>query len=668
LDKSTVIKTTEKYISKGQIDLAIAEWEKFLSEKKDGNVYNLVGDLYLRKNDRKKAIESFKKAAEIFKDDGFILKAIALYKKILNISPKEVDVILALAELNREKGLTADAIENMIQAADIYTGEGKTEKAIEIYQRALELAPQRVTLKQKIIELYLKTGLYGEAVKQYLELASEYLSRGDLEKAKGYFLNAIETDKQNIPALLGLSEIAERNNDLDEAIVYMKNALNIAPDDDKVSLRYAELLIKKGAIDEARDTLERMLKLHPFNIDAKRLLGNLYLKEGDREKAWEELKPVVDDYLLKERWTDAAGVLEEFKELDSPDIRHRLARLYKGTGEKDKAIAILKELAKEYEDEGKEEEAGAFYREIIELDPEDQTAREKLKEAGAVQEVVEEEVEVIKEEGVEEEVSKGVEGLTPEEFETRKAEAEFYEQYGFKDEAIKLYEALLKFAPDNKEIKKKLQELRQMTAPAKEEATPVEEPPVEEAPAGVPEPEAEEETPGVRDEKITLTADKDSSLRDVILEFKKGIEKEVDAEDAETHYNLGIGYKEMGLVDEAIKEFLLASKDHSKTRQSMVMIALCHLDKGLYESAINVLNRVKESMSPSDEGYLDVLYELANAYLKNNDHDNALSLFKEIQAQDAQFRDVTKKIELVESLISAGKGKPRKRKDRVSYI
>jgi len=668
LDKSTVIKTAEKYISKGQLDLAIAEWEKFLSEKRDGNVYNLVGDLYLRKNDKKNAIESFKKAAEIFKDDGFILKAIALYKKILNISPREVEVILALSELNKEKGLTADAIENMVQAADIYTAEGKTEKAIEIYQKALEIAPQKVNLKQKIIELYLKTGLYGEAVKQYLELANEYLSRNDLEKAKGYFLNVIEIDKQNIPALLGLSEIAERSNDLDEAIVYMKNAMNIAPDDDKVLLRYAELLIKNDMADEAKDTLERMLKLHPFNIDAKRLLGDLYLKEGNREKAWEALKPVIDDYMLKERWADASEVLERFKGIDTPDVRYRFARLYKGIEEKDKAIEILKELARGCEGEGREEEAKAFYREIIELDPEDEIARERLGEEGAVQEVAEEEVEVIREEGAEEEVSEGIGELTPEEFETRKAEAEFYEQYGFKEEAIKLYEALLRLAPDNNEIREKLQQLGQMTTPDRE-APPVEEESlVEETTTGISEPEAQEETPGFRDEKITLTADKDSSLRDVILEFKKGIEKEVDAEDAETHYNLGIGYKEMGLVDEAIREFLLASKDHSKTRQSMVMIALCHLDKGLYESAINVLNRVKESMSPSDEGYLDVLYELANAYLKNNNHEDALGVFKEIESRDAQFRDVAKKIELVESLISTGKGGPKKRKDRVSYI
>ncbi len=649
MDKTAVAKTAQKYLSKGQIDLAITEWERFVIEKKDGNVYNIIGDLYLKKNATKEAAESFKKAAEIFKEDGFTLKAIALYKKILNISPRDVDSILALAELNREKGLTADAIENMIHAADIYSSEGRTEKAIETYQNALELAPYRINLKTKIIELYIKIGLYGEAVKQYLELAHDYLYKDDLEKAKGYFLNAIEIDRQNIPGLLGLSEIAEKNDDLDEAIVYLKNALNVAPDNNKVLLRYSELLIKKNMIDEAKEILIRMLKLYPFNTEAKRLLGNIYLNGDLQEKAWSELMPVIDEYLLERKWDDAMEILERFKGMDSVDVKQRLVRLYKGTDERDKAINILKELAKSYEEEGRDEDAIQSYREIIELNADDETARERLRGI----EIKEEgpEIEVIKEEVVESKEKIGT--LSPEEFETRKAEADFYAQYGFKEQAIKLYEALLSFSPENKEIIESLQALGQEAKP--EEVAPIQEP------------VAEEKTKE-SSEKVILTADRDSSLRDVILEFKKGIEKEVDVEDAETHYNLGIGYKEMGLIDDAIREFLIASKDHGKTRQCMVMIALCHLDKGLYESAINVLNKVKSSMSPSDEGYLDVQYELANAYLKNKDYENALKLFIEIQKQDVRFRDVTKKIELVEDLLSSQKGKTRVKKDRVSYI
>src|SRR5262249_36137488 len=51
------------------------------------------------------------------------------------------------------------------------------------------------------------------------------------------------------------------------------------------------------------------------------------------------------------------------------------------------------------------------------------------------------------------------------------------------------------------------------------------------------------------------------SLEDILSDFKKGVEKQLGSEDYDTRYNLGIAYKEMGLIDEAIAEFQIAAKD-----------------------------------------------------------------------------------------------------------
>src|SRR6476619_1455066 len=50
------------------------------------------------------------------------------------------------------------------------------------------------------------------------------------------------------------------------------------------------------------------------------------------------------------------------------------------------------------------------------------------------------------------------------------------------------------------------------------------------------------------------------SVDAVFSEFKKGLEKVVKPEDADTHYDLGIAYKEMGLLDDAIGEMVVAQK------------------------------------------------------------------------------------------------------------
>ena len=56
----------------------------------------------------------------------------------------------------------------------------------------------------------------------------------------------------------------------------------------------------------------------------------------------------------------------------------------------------------------------------------------------------------------------------------------------------------------------------------------------------------------------------DDSLDEIFKEFKKGVDAQLDTEDYETHYNLCIAYREMSLLDEAIAELQLDSKDESK--------------------------------------------------------------------------------------------------------
>jgi tetratricopeptide (TPR) repeat protein len=98
-DKSTIIKEAKKYLARGQIDKAIAEWEKLVKDIPDAPTFNTLGDLYLKSGNKTNAVSSFHKAANLFRHEGFSLKALALYKKILNIKPADADSLLSLGEL-----------------------------------------------------------------------------------------------------------------------------------------------------------------------------------------------------------------------------------------------------------------------------------------------------------------------------------------------------------------------------------------------------------------------------------------------------------------------------------------------------------------------------------------------------------------------------------------
>ncbi|NJD55451.1 MAG: tetratricopeptide repeat protein, partial [Nitrospirae bacterium] len=168
----------------------------------------------------------------------------------------------------------------------------------------------------------------------------------------------------------------------------------------------------------------------------------------------------------------------------------------------------------------------------------------------------------------------------------------------------------------------------------------------------------------------------DNDVLEIFQEFKKGLEKELGDEDAETHYNLGIAYKEMGLVDDAIKEFQTAKADPKRFLQSSTMLGVCYMEKGLASLAIDVLTKALESLKEKGESYWALSYELAEAYEKNQNLAEAVGLYTLIYGWNAKFRDISAKMTLLQSHAPKADGtekskdreKPKERKDRVSYL
>ena len=162
----------------------------------------------------------------------------------------------------------------------------------------------------------------------------------------------------------------------------------------------------------------------------------------------------------------------------------------------------------------------------------------------------------------------------------------------------------------------------------------------------------------------------DSNVMDIFNEFKKGLEQELSEEDYETHYNLGIAYKEMGLIDDAIREFQTARNDPKRLIHASNMLGVCYIEKGLYPLAIDVLKGVIDKMTDRGESYWAMKYELAEAYEKNGNVKEALDLYTHVYGWNAKFRAISDKIEQLKSRIAEGtdKNKPKERKDRVSYL
>jgi tetratricopeptide (TPR) repeat protein len=143
----------------------------------------------------------------------------------------------------------------------------------------------------------------------------------------------------------------------------------------------------------------------------------------------------------------------------------------------------------------------------------------------------------------------------------------------------------------------------------------------------------------------------DAGLTEIFKEFKKGVDKQLGKEDYDTRYNLGIAYKEMGLIDEAIAEFQLAAKDPARLLECSSMLGICFLEKGMAKLAIKWFEKGLEAPGRRDEEYQGLRYDLAMAYEADGDQRKALDLFTDLYGQDANFRDVSAKVRELRSVL-----------------
>ncbi|MBP7674707.1 MAG: tetratricopeptide repeat protein [Thermoanaerobaculia bacterium] len=142
------------------------------------------------------------------------------------------------------------------------------------------------------------------------------------------------------------------------------------------------------------------------------------------------------------------------------------------------------------------------------------------------------------------------------------------------------------------------------------------------------------------------------SLEEIFRDFKKGVEQQLSPEDYETHYNLGIAYKEMGLTDEAIGEFQLAAKDPLHSVECCAMLGLCFLEKGLPQLAVKWYRKGLDTVGIKDDDRLGLQYALAGVLEQIGDAEGAYRTYLEIFSANANYRDVPARIKELRPIVA----------------
>ena len=144
------------------------------------------------------------------------------------------------------------------------------------------------------------------------------------------------------------------------------------------------------------------------------------------------------------------------------------------------------------------------------------------------------------------------------------------------------------------------------------------------------------------------SGDEEADFADMLKKFKQGIAENVAQEDYQSHYDLGVAFKEMGLVDEAIAEFQKALKAPSNRLPTYEALGQCFIEKEQYGIASTVLARALGEGRYSDEEMIGVLYLCGRAAQALNHSEEALGYYQRVFVVDIEFRDVVDRIAEVE--------------------
>jgi tetratricopeptide (TPR) repeat protein len=149
----------------------------------------------------------------------------------------------------------------------------------------------------------------------------------------------------------------------------------------------------------------------------------------------------------------------------------------------------------------------------------------------------------------------------------------------------------------------------------------------------------------------------DAGLAAIFDEFREAVEDEDPSRDGdfETHYNLGLAYKEMEMFDQAVEEFqkaanMVAPGDGTpRFLQCCNMLGHCFMGKDVARAAVIWFKKGLAAPNHTEDEYQALRYELGTAYERMGELDKAIETFTEVYGADVSYRGVAQKLRDLQS-------------------
>lgn len=509
----------------------------------------------------------------------------------------------------------------LLESAQKNILKGQLDRAVAEYRQIIELEPSDVRHRQKIAELLTKTRRYDEAIKEYTIIAKNYISADYYLKAIAVYKQIQKLDPLNPDIALTLASLNEKQGMIGNAVAEysavvqlyektgenlkalkaLENILALDADNSAVKLRIAEKYFTVGAEDTSFDAFISLLQGlreknddKGFNLIAERA-GTLFGKR-------------IHTALAATSDSDAAAVLADTIEADS-SISPQIADLppencsadFQANQVQPDAIEIIEsapleeieyledilplDAAEQIEETAWPDDSGDWEEEIELPSPDVPAAAAATGGEAADQDVIEE-LDIVDE-------------LDEIELEMEIDHDLSIEPAPFFDSSVSMADEEFDFGKDMSQFAEEI------------------------------------------DFELFANHEQGTAFDSANSGYTRG---ELENEDAESHYSLGLAYKEMGLWDEALAEFTVASHSTEREIDALILAGVCLREMGNIAKAVEIFEDTLKHEDITEDESFGIQYERALCYETSGDFAMARSLLTGIVTVRPTFSDVAERL------------------------
>jgi tetratricopeptide (TPR) repeat protein len=666
------MRNAERFIAQGKIRSAIDEYQAVVKhDPRDFGTLNMLGDLYFKDGNSDDAVNCYEKVATFYSKQGFAQKAIAIYNKIARIKPNSPDVSEKLAELYKSKGSVSEAKSHYTTLAEHYLTKGYRTEAYAIWKQIGLLDPNNTQVYITLAEAYLEDEDLDEAAEAYCEAANRFSLAGDHNSSVDSLLKALTINPSNVNSLNTFVLELNRLGRGAEAVTKLEDMLLTNPRNRDVARLLIDCHIAGDRPAEAETVLVKLVEHEPSNYERFIDLVKMYLDRDDATAASRALSMCSEHMLMGGQSDELCSKLEAILSIDRHELTaiRMLVRYYSWKRDKEglqDTLTTMASVAKAAESVDDERYALSQLTLIVPHQVEFSERLDELNKKHGFQDNPFDET-ILKEQFGDLD-SADLEDATPDGAVNIIANGFAIDRNGGPHDKAhdvtggELYEATIEqldggdvieeeiLAPKYEtDLDKELESLRfyieneyfeLANRTAKELRTRY---------GDHPELDAIEAKLSNAVE-VQSNGAKPLDIAEIRNEFGIDEVDPIDDSDYETHYQMGIAYQEMGLLEESIREYqeavaLLRPNDGTRRFfQCANLLGHCFIQSGMANLALTWYQRALETKDLSDDEKQGVWYELAHAYEAEGDVENAGKYFEQVYAENVDYRDVGERI------------------------